>query len=61
MAIFMSHLKSEFATIDTPFDKERVRRQDMKKMILATRGKVFTAKTLDRLIESTQLKNFRTK
>jgi hypothetical protein len=38
-----------------------VRREDMKKMILATRGKVFTAKTLDRLIESTQLKNFRTK
>jgi hypothetical protein len=28
-----------------------VRREDMKKMILATRGKVFTVKTLDRLIE----------
>jgi hypothetical protein len=38
-----------------------VRREDMKKIILATRGKVFTAKTLDRLIENTQLKNFRTK
>jgi len=38
-----------------------VRREDMKKMILATRGKVFTAKTLDRLIECTQRKNFRTK
>lgn len=38
-----------------------VRREDMKKMILATRGKVFTLKTLDHLIESTRLKEFRTK
>jgi len=38
-----------------------VRREDMKKIILATRGKVFTAKTLDRLIESTRLKEFKTK
>jgi len=38
-----------------------VRREDMKKMILATRGKVFTFKTLDQLIEHTRLKNFRTK
>ncbi len=36
-----------------------VRREDMKKMILATRGKVFTAKTLDRLVECTRLKEFR--
>ncbi len=36
-----------------------VRREDMKKMILATRGKVFTLKTLDRLIEHTELKRFR--
>ncbi len=36
-----------------------VRREDMKKMILATRGKVFTLKTLDQLIEHTQLKGFR--
>lgn len=28
-----------------------VRREDMKKMLLATRGKVFTLKTLDKLIE----------
>lgn len=34
-----------------------VRREDMKKMILATRGKVFTEKTLDRLVECTRLKN----
>jgi hypothetical protein len=36
-----------------------VRREDMKKMILATRGKVFTLKTLDRLIDYTRLKEFR--
>jgi len=38
-----------------------VRREDMKKMILATRGKVFTLKTLDQLIEYTKLKDFRSK
>ena len=38
-----------------------VRREDMKKMLLATRGKVFTLKTLDRLIECTNLKHFRSK
>jgi len=37
------------------------RREDMKKMIIATRGKVFTLKTLDRLVDSTRLKEFRTK
>lgn len=36
-----------------------VRREDMKKMILATRGKIFTAKTLDRMVEYTRLKEFR--
>lgn len=35
-----------------------VRREDMKKMILATRGKVFTLKTLDQMIEHTRLKEF---
>ena len=35
-----------------------VRREDMKKMILATRGKVFTANTLDRLVECTRLREF---
>jgi hypothetical protein len=30
----------------------------MKKMILATRGKVFTLKTMDRLVECTRLKEF---
>jgi hypothetical protein len=36
-----------------------VRREDMKKMILATRGKVFTVKTLDRIVECTRLKEFK--
>jgi hypothetical protein len=35
-----------------------VRREDMKKMIIATRGKVFTLKTLDQLVEYTRLKEF---
>lgn len=38
-----------------------VRREDMKKLLIATRGKVFTPKTLDRLVDCTELKNFRTK
>lgn len=38
-----------------------VRREDMKKMILATRGKVFTLKTLDQLVEHTRLKSFKTR
>lgn len=38
-----------------------IRREDMKKMILATRGKVFTLKTLDRLIACTRLKEFKSK
>ncbi|SMD01778.1 hypothetical protein SAMN02746065_12136 [Desulfocicer vacuolatum DSM 3385] len=36
-----------------------VRREDMKKMILATRGKVFTAKTLEHLVECSALKKYR--
>jgi hypothetical protein len=38
-----------------------VRREDMKKMIQATRGKVFTLKTLDQLVEQTRLKEFKTR
>ncbi|MDA8136722.1 MAG: hypothetical protein M0T82_19045 [Desulfobacteraceae bacterium] len=38
-----------------------VRREDMKKMIIATRGKIFTAKTLNQLVECTRLKEFKTK
>ena len=36
----------------------RVRREDMKKLILATRGKVFTLQHLNQLIECTDLKRF---
>ena len=36
-----------------------IRREDMKKIIHATRGKVFTVNTLDRLVDCTQLKKFR--
>jgi len=38
-----------------------VRREDMKKMLLATRGKVFTLKTIDRLVDYTRLSEFRTR
>ncbi|MEN3370049.1 MAG: hypothetical protein V7609_2192 [Verrucomicrobiota bacterium] len=37
----------------------RQRREDMKKMLLATKGKVFTVKTLTKLIDHTRLKDFR--
>lgn len=37
-----------------------VRREDMKKLLLATRGKVFTLKTLDRIVECSRLAEFRT-
>jgi len=36
-------------------------REDMKKLLLDTRGRVFIPKTLDRLVECTGLKDFRTK
>ena len=38
-----------------------VRREDMKKMILATRGKVFTANTLNRLVDCTRIGEFRSR
>lgn len=38
-----------------------VRRSDMKKLILSTKGKVFTPKTLDRLVDNSGLSSFRTK
>ncbi|MGB9847184.1 MAG: hypothetical protein ACPLRH_06745, partial [Desulfotomaculales bacterium] len=37
-----------------------VRREDMKKLLLATRGKVFTLKTMEKLIDHTRLREFRT-
>ena len=38
-----------------------VRREDMKKMLIATRGKVFTLKTLGRLVECSDLAKFVTR
>jgi hypothetical protein len=38
-----------------------VRRADMKKLLYATRGKVFTLRTLDRLVECSRLREFRTR
>ena len=38
----------------------KVRREDMKKLLLATRGKVFTLQNLQQLVESTRLQEFRT-
>src|SRR5208337_1040218 len=35
-----------------------VRKEDMKKILLATRGKVFTIKTLPRMVEYSRLKEF---
>jgi hypothetical protein len=35
-----------------------VRREDMKKLLIATRGKVFTLKTLNRLVECSELVQF---
>jgi hypothetical protein len=35
-----------------------VRREDMKKMLIATQGKVFTAKTLAQMVPNTRLKQF---
>jgi len=39
----------------------KVRREDMKKLLLATRGKVFTLKTMDQLVACTALALFKTK
>lgn len=38
-----------------------VRREDMKKMLIATRGKVFTAKTLKYLVDHSKLKKYKKK
>lgn len=39
----------------------KVRREDMKKLLLATRGKVFTLQNLAHLVDCTQLAEFRTR
>jgi hypothetical protein len=38
-----------------------VRREDMRQMILQTKGKIFTPKTLDRLVDCSSLRGFRTR
>ena len=38
-----------------------VRREDMKKLLLATRGKVFTLQNMDRLVECTRAGEFKTR
>ncbi|WP_232424257.1 hypothetical protein [Imhoffiella purpurea] len=38
-----------------------VRREDMKKLILATRGKVFTLQNMHQLVESTRLREYRSR
>jgi hypothetical protein len=35
-----------------------VRREDMKKMLIATRGKIFTLQTLDRMVATTRIGAF---
>ena len=39
----------------------RVRREDMKKLLLATRGKVFTLQNMSQLVEHTRLAEFRSR
>lgn len=50
------YISSVFSCLESDF-----RRADMKKMLLATRGKVFTLKTMHKLVECTRLKEFATK
>lgn len=38
-----------------------VRRSDIRKLLLATRGKVFTRQTMNKLVDNTRLQGFRTK
>lgn len=38
-----------------------VRREDMRQLILNTKGKVFTARTLDHLVDCSALSEYRTK
>lgn len=69
----VQHLAS-LSTADQPPGKRRfeviaciagrgfgVRREDTKKLLLATRGKVFTLKTLDMLVDNTALRIFKTR
>jgi hypothetical protein len=68
----VQHL-GELSTTGQPADQPRfeviaciggrgfgLRREDMRKLLYATRGKVFTLRTLDRLIECSRLREFKT-
>ena len=39
----------------------KIRREDMKKLLLSTRGRVFTLQNLDRIVDHTRLAEFRTR
>lgn len=39
----------------------RVRREDMKKLLLSTRGKVFTLQNMQQIVEHTRLWEFRSR
>ena len=39
----------------------KIRREDMKKLLLSTRGKVYTLHNLDRLVDTSRLVEFRTR
>ena len=38
-----------------------MRREDMKKLLLSTKGKVFTLQNMQQLVEYTRLKEFRSR
>jgi hypothetical protein len=40
------------------FQRLRLRREDMRKLLLATRGKLFVLKTIDRLVGCSRLREF---
>lgn len=39
----------------------KVRREDMKKLLIATRGKVFTLKTIDKIVECSKIKEYKSR
>ena len=51
-------LRSSLASLVEVF---KVRREDMRKLLLSTRGKVFTLENLNRLVECSRLREFKTK
>ena len=63
----IQHLAEISARRTTPFELIAcidgrgfaVRREDMRKLIMATKGKVFTLNTIDRMVEYTKLRDFR--